>query len=133
MTNQEALAVFVKYEEEEKNWRSARGKLAEVLQTADVAVRTVANMTKQQQELRDSIEKLAAENATLQLANKTERKEQDELLAGRKARRALATVDQELAQKHVELQDIDAQIAERSAQLKTIHAELDALKEKLHR
>lgn len=60
MTNTEALAVLAKDVEEDKNWRSARSKLTEVLTAAIAADATCHTLTRQHTSLESDIAALRA-------------------------------------------------------------------------
>jgi chromosome segregation ATPase len=65
MNFNQAITILRKDEEEERNWRSARGKLAEVLEAAMAADRALEPVTKQKQALESDVAALRATYAKL--------------------------------------------------------------------
>ena len=64
----EALKILRKDEEEDRNWRSARQKLTELLQVAEEAKRTLDKFQQQKEHLEASISHLTTQEANLHRA-----------------------------------------------------------------
>ena len=122
MDFKEALAVFKKYEEEERNWRSARQKITELLETVERADAVMREHLRQKGELEASLARLASEEATLRTSVANFTKKLSTLKADFTAREA---------PKLEELAALDRQIGEKREQLAAVKAELEAFKSRL--
>lgn len=129
MTFHQALAILKKDEEEERNWRSARAKLAEVVAAAIEADTALQPVTKQKQALESDVAALRTDVATLNADYQRLQKSYGQLDAEHRARKqqleaTLSTVLAELAAAQQLKHDTEEQLATITAkwQLKTGHA-----------
>ncbi len=123
MTTAEALAVLRKDAEEDRNWRSATAKLAEVLEAALNADASMQACCEKEAPIRASVAALETHSAELQ---RTILDQQHQI----------ATFAADLAKKKQleasALAEVRAQRETEEAKLAAVHRELEALKAKLH-
>ena len=120
----EAVAVLKKDVEEDKNWRSARAKLAEVVEAAMTADASLQACCDKEAQLRASVAALEHHRDELQRTILDQQ-------------RQIATFADDLAKKQQleasTLADVRAQREAEEAKLDAVQHELEALKAKLHR
>jgi len=122
MEIQDAIKVLKKDVEEEKNWRSARLKMIEVLETVDRGAADLAQLEARKRALHEDCARLGAEQTSLQHSVKRLQQE----VSGWKA--DLAAKEKLKAERCC---SIDEEIAAKERRLAELNTELRALKDRV--
>jgi hypothetical protein len=108
LTNHEAIQILKKDVEEEKNWRSARGRLFEVLESAEAAQGVLATLDKTRREHTSTIEALEKRISDLARSEKTARDATEQAIKDKKA--AELDRDKTLARIRVEIDETQREL-----------------------